>query len=96
MRHNEMLPTTLALLLTAPEGEEVSYTFAGETTVDGADCNVLDVEFTRLEIQTLSRQNDQFAENDFLFRRADECYEIRTNRHRSDGAAEQGCKSFCS
>ena len=44
MRHNEMLRTTLALLLTAPEGEDVSYTFAGETTVDGAVCNAIDVE----------------------------------------------------
>lgn len=42
MRHNEMLRTTLALLLTAPEGTDVSYTFAGETTVDGATCNIVE------------------------------------------------------
>ena len=44
MRHNEMLRTTLSLLLTAPKGTDVSYTFAGETTVDGAACNAIDVE----------------------------------------------------
>ncbi len=42
MRHNEMLRTTLALLLTAPEGTEVSYTFAGEANVDGAACNIVE------------------------------------------------------
>lgn len=41
-RHNEMLRTTLALLLTAPEGTEISYTFAGESTVDGTTCNVVE------------------------------------------------------
>ena len=44
MRQNEMLRTTLALLLSAPEGTEVSYTFAGETDVDGATANVIDVD----------------------------------------------------
>lgn len=42
MRQNEMLRTTLFLLLTAPEGSDVNYTFAGETTVDGATCNVVE------------------------------------------------------
>lgn len=41
-RQNEMLRTTLFLLLTAPEGSDVSYTFAGETTVDGAACNIVE------------------------------------------------------
>ena len=44
MRQNEMLRTTLALLLTAPEGMEVNYTFAGETSVDGASANVINVD----------------------------------------------------
>jgi hypothetical protein len=43
-RQNEMLRTTLALLLTAPEGMDVSYTFAGETTIDGAEANIIDVD----------------------------------------------------
>ncbi|CAN5611819.1 hypothetical protein BH20ACI4_BH20ACI4_34810 [soil metagenome] len=45
-RHNEMLRTTLALLLTAPEGTDVSYIYAGEETVDGAACNAVNVEAT--------------------------------------------------
>lgn len=44
LRHNEMLRTTLSLLLTAPEGTDVSYTFAGEETVDGMACNTINVE----------------------------------------------------
>lgn len=44
MRQNEMFRTTLALLLSAPEGLEVSYTYAGETTLDGATANVIDVD----------------------------------------------------
>ena len=43
-RHNEMLRTTLALLLTAPEGEDVSYTFAGEGNVDGNSCNIVEAQ----------------------------------------------------
>ena len=42
MRHNEMLRTTLALLLTAPEGTEIDYTYAGETSIDGATCNIVE------------------------------------------------------
>ncbi len=42
MRHNEMLRTTLFLLLTAPEGVSVAYTYAGEASVDGAACDIID------------------------------------------------------
>lgn len=41
-RQNEMLRTTLALLLTAPEGTEINYTFAGETSIDGTNCNIVE------------------------------------------------------
>lgn len=40
-RNNELLRTTLSLLLTAPEGTDVAYTFAGEGTVDGSACNIV-------------------------------------------------------
>lgn len=43
-RQNEMLRTTLSLLLSAPEGMDVSYTYAGEATLDGATANVIDVD----------------------------------------------------
>ena len=42
--NNEMLRTTLALLLTAPEGIEVNYTFGGEGDVDGTPCNIVNAE----------------------------------------------------
>ena len=44
-RQNELLRTTLSLLLTAPEGMDVSYTFAGEGDVDGTTCNIVNAEF---------------------------------------------------
>lgn len=44
-RQNELLRTTLSLLLTAPEGMDVNYTFVGENDVDGTPCNVINAEF---------------------------------------------------
>ena len=44
-RQNELLRTTLSLLLTAPEGMDVSYTYVGESDVDGTTCNVVNAEF---------------------------------------------------
>ena len=41
---NELLRTTLALLLTAPEGIEVNYLFGGEGDVDGTPCNIVNAE----------------------------------------------------
>lgn len=45
MRQNEMLRMTLALLLTAPQGMDVSYTYAGQSDMDGTACNVVVAEF---------------------------------------------------
>ena len=44
-RQNELLRTTLSLLLTAPEGMDVSYTYGGEGDVDGTTCNIVDASF---------------------------------------------------
>lgn len=40
-RSNELFRTTLALLLTAPEGLDVSYTYIGEGSVDGTSCDII-------------------------------------------------------
>ena len=40
----EMLRTTLGLLITAPEGIDVSYKYEGEGTVDGYPANIIFVE----------------------------------------------------
>ena len=45
MKHNELLRLSLALLLTAPDGIEVNYTFAGESDVDGTAVNIINAEF---------------------------------------------------
>lgn len=45
MRQNEFLRTTLGILLTAPEGMDVTYTFAGEGDVDGVAVNIVAAEF---------------------------------------------------
>lgn len=44
-RDNELLRTMLSLLLTAPEGMDVAYTFAGETDVEGFAANAVDASF---------------------------------------------------
>ena len=45
IKQNEMLRHTLALLLTAPEGMDMSYTFAGESDIDGVSVNIVNAEF---------------------------------------------------
>jgi hypothetical protein len=45
MRQNEFLRTTLGLLLTAPEGMDVNYTYVGEGDVDGTAVNIVNAEF---------------------------------------------------
>ncbi len=45
MRHNELLRLTLGLLLTAPQGMDVNYTYGGEGDVDGTSCNIVVAEF---------------------------------------------------
>ena len=44
-RQNELLRTTLSLLLTAPEGMDVNFTFVGEGDVDSTPCNIVNAEF---------------------------------------------------
>lgn len=44
-RNNEMLRTTLGLLLTAPQGMDVEYTSGGEADLDGTACNVVIATF---------------------------------------------------
>ena len=44
-RQNELLRLALGLLLTAPEGMDVSYTFAGESEIDGTPVSIVDAAF---------------------------------------------------
>ena len=44
VRENELFRMTFALLLTAPEGSDAGYTFAGESSVDGYSCNIIEVQ----------------------------------------------------
>ncbi len=41
MRSNELFRTTLSLLLSAPEGLDVTYTYIGEGSVDGVSCDII-------------------------------------------------------
>ena len=40
-RSNELLRTTLALLASAPEGVDVTYSYVGEGSVDGTSCDII-------------------------------------------------------
>lgn len=44
-RDNELFRTTLSLLLTAPEGMDVSYTYAGSTNLDGTNAETVVASF---------------------------------------------------
>jgi len=43
-RQNELFRTTFSLLLSAPEGVDVSYLYAGEGTVDGNSCDIVEAQ----------------------------------------------------
>lgn len=43
-RQNELLRATLSLLLSAPEGLDVNYVYAGEGSVDGFSCDIVDAQ----------------------------------------------------
>lgn len=43
-RQNEMFRTTLALLLTAPKGLDVSYVYAGVGNVEGFSCDIIEAQ----------------------------------------------------
>ena len=43
--HNELLRTALALLVTAPEGMDVSYSYAGDSVVDGTSVSAVVASF---------------------------------------------------
>ncbi|MEQ1643436.1 MAG: hypothetical protein ABL959_08355 [Pyrinomonadaceae bacterium] len=45
MKSNELLRTTLSLLLTAPQGLDVEYTFGGLGDIDGRSCNIVVASF---------------------------------------------------
>lgn len=45
MRQNELLRFTLSLLLSAPEGMDVSYTYVGEGNLEGVAVNTVDASF---------------------------------------------------
>lgn len=42
MRQNDLVRTTLSLLLTAPQDVNVDYVYAGEGSVDGSSCNIIE------------------------------------------------------
>ena len=44
-RQNELLRLALSLLVTAPEGMDVNYTFVGEGDIDSTPCNIVNAEF---------------------------------------------------
>ncbi|MEO5860705.1 MAG: hypothetical protein ABIR33_17365 [Pyrinomonadaceae bacterium] len=45
MRDNELFRTTLSLLMTAPEGMDVAYTYAGSTNLDGTSAETVVASF---------------------------------------------------
>ena len=44
-RQNEMLRLTLGLLMSAPQGIEIAYTYGGEGKIDSTVCNIINASF---------------------------------------------------
>ena len=59
-RENELLRTALALLLSAPEGMDVTYTFVGEGDVDGTPCNIVDAAFAGSNVKLFLSKASSF------------------------------------
>lgn len=51
IHHNELARTTLALLLTTPQGADATYTYAGEGNVDGASCDIINAAISGANIK---------------------------------------------
>lgn len=72
----EMLRTTMALLMSAPEGTDVSYKFIGEGDVDGYPANVIEVSSPQASFKlfldastNLPRMISYAGHSTFVFRR---------------------------
>ncbi|MDI1241340.1 MAG: hypothetical protein PSX80_05405 [bacterium] len=51
MRDNELLRTTLSLLLTAPEGMDVAYSYSGSTNLEGTSAETVVASFGGLSVK---------------------------------------------
>ena len=58
---NELFRTTLALLLTAPQGVDVSYKYAGEGNVDGASCDIVEASASDSNIRLYLDKSSHFV-----------------------------------
>ncbi|REJ78869.1 MAG: hypothetical protein DWQ47_05340 [Acidobacteria bacterium] len=74
----EMLRTTMALLATAPEGQDVTYKFAGTGDVDGYPSNIVEVSTPRTSFKlfldaatNLPRMISYEGHNTLIFRKRD-------------------------
>jgi len=52
-QQNERFRLALGLLLSPPAGMDVTYTFGGETSVDGTPCNIVNAEFAGSSVKLL-------------------------------------------
>jgi hypothetical protein len=50
-RQHELARTTLALLLNAPEGLDIAYKYAGEGSVDGAACDIVEAQIAGASVK---------------------------------------------
>ena len=96
-RHNELLRHTLALLLTAPEGMDVSYSFAGESEIDGVAVNIVNAEFGGLNYKLfIGRSNDLPVAMSYVGMPAPQIFKFRKNATPESGetVAPSGTVTF--
>ncbi len=93
IRQNELLRTTLALLLTAPEGANVNYLYKGESTIDGFAVNVIEAQTGDSSFKLyLDKSSNLPKMISFLGMDTPQIFQIRTKP--ASASAEKDAKVF--
>ncbi|HEY0429328.1 MAG TPA: hypothetical protein VGC76_16220 [Pyrinomonadaceae bacterium] len=91
MEHNDLFRTTLALLLTAPQDINAEYTFAGEGSVDGISCNIIEARVGDSSVKLYLDKSTNLPQM-MSYQDAKPMMFFRINK--TDGDAENDTKTF--
>ncbi len=91
---NEFFRTTLSLLLSAPEGLDVSYTYAGEGSVDGNSCDIVDATDGGSTIKLYIDKSSNLPR--MMTFQGHKPFIIKINKDESKNAANMNVKVFTS
>ena len=92
MRQNELFRTTFALLLSAPEGLDVNYVYAGAANVDGFSCDVVEAQTGGSSIKLYLDQSTHLPR--MISYQDMKPFIIKINKDENAGAPEKDVKVF--